>query len=355
MGLLTVAEAAAVLGVNARRIRQLCQQGRIEGAAKHGWAWFIPEPVKVREGQRGPKSRLARDNESQKMTTFLSGLDKDLRERLILQIRNLWTHSSTAIEGNTLTLGETEFVLSEGLTISGKPLKDHQEVVGHARAIDLIYQLVREDRRVTESDLFALHQAVQTGMVIDVYSPIGAWKKDTNGVYAVTTDGRREFMPYADPADVPGLMSDWLILCNRLIQRPLEKKDAVKAYAHLHVSFVRVHPFFDGNGRIARLISNLPVLKSGLPPILIPVQERQRYVRVLADYELTVGQARSGAPLLPAPETLSEFETFCRDAWEPSWTLVGQARSEQRRRLQERQKSGEADPVLPPPKDPGSR
>ncbi len=71
------------------------------------------------------------------MLYFLENLDKDLQTALIIQLRNLWTHTSTAIEGNTLTLGETAFVLEEGLTISGKPLKDHEEVVGHARAIDL--------------------------------------------------------------------------------------------------------------------------------------------------------------------------------------------------------------------------
>ena len=70
------------------------------------------------------------------MLNFLNDLDKDLRKALLIQLRNLWTHTSTAIEGNTLTLGETAFVLEKGLTISSKPLRDHEEVVGHARAID---------------------------------------------------------------------------------------------------------------------------------------------------------------------------------------------------------------------------
>lgn len=65
---------------------------------------------------------------------FLDGLDADLRGALLAQLRDLWTHTSTALEGNTLTLGETAFVLAEGITISGKPLEDHREVVGHARA-----------------------------------------------------------------------------------------------------------------------------------------------------------------------------------------------------------------------------
>lgn len=69
----------------------------------------------------------------------LRDLDRDIRQSLLHQIRDLWTHTSTALEGNILTLGETKFVIEEGLTVAGKPLKDHQEVMGHARAIELIY------------------------------------------------------------------------------------------------------------------------------------------------------------------------------------------------------------------------
>jgi len=75
------------------------------------------------------------------------------RQSLLNQIRDLWTYTSTALEGNTLTLGETKFVIEEWLTVGGKPLKDHQEVMGHVRAIDLIYGVWEE--KITESCLFA--------------------------------------------------------------------------------------------------------------------------------------------------------------------------------------------------------
>ena len=84
------------------------------------------------------------------MFAFLQDLDNDIRDALLAQLRNLWTHTSTAIEGNTLTLGETAFVIEEGLTISGKPLKDHEEVVGHAKAIDLVYDLIRRESQLAE-------------------------------------------------------------------------------------------------------------------------------------------------------------------------------------------------------------
>ena len=84
---------------------------------------------------------------------FLKDLDKDPQKALIIQPRNLWTHTSTAIEGNTLTLGETAFVLEEGLTVSGKPLKDHEEEVGHTRAIDLVYGLLDQGTPFNEDEI----------------------------------------------------------------------------------------------------------------------------------------------------------------------------------------------------------
>ena len=77
--------------------------------------------------------------------TFLEGLDNDIQSSLLNQLRDLWTHTSTSLEGNTLSLGETKFVIEEGLTVSGKPLKDHQEVIGHARAIDILYDLINHE------------------------------------------------------------------------------------------------------------------------------------------------------------------------------------------------------------------
>lgn len=122
------------------------------------------------------------------MIKFLKNLDEDIRKSLVVQIRNLWTHSSTAIEGNTLTLGETAFVIEEGLTVSGKPLKDHQEVVGHARAIDLIYGMFEKNTPITEKDLFDLHRSIQTAIIFDIYKPIGGWKKEPNGTTMVKGD-----------------------------------------------------------------------------------------------------------------------------------------------------------------------
>lgn len=267
------------------------------------------------------------------MLSFLDNLDKDLQKALLVQLRNLWTHTSTAIEGNALTLGETAFVLEEGLTISGKPLKDHQEVVGHARAIDLVYDLVENKTLFTEKELFALHKAVQTEQVVDVYKPIGDWKREPNSTVGVVGDKQVVF-EYASPGSVPSLMAAWLGLFREIEQavKPGDQQQALNDYVRLHVSFVRIHPFFDGNGRLARLIANIPVIRSGLPPIIIPREGRKQYIDTLSEYHYSVGTIKSGGELLPHPEALKSFEGFCRQAWTQSLSIVSDIRQKQQER-----------------------
>ena len=255
---------------------------------------------------------------------FLQGLDPDLQQALLIKLRNLWTHTSTAIEGNTLTLGETAFVLQEGLTIGGKPLKDHQEVLGHARAIDLLYNILETGHRFSVADLFALHRAVQTDILIDIYNPVGDWKKEQNSTVGVVND-RQIIFEYARPEDVPELMKKWFDLFyqyEQKLQHETRRESFVKAYAYLHVAFVRIHPFFDGNGRLARLVSNLPILRAGLPPILIDRAKRRYYLELLMMYHLQVGQIKADSELLPQPEKLEPFIRFCHESWQETWQLV---------------------------------
>ncbi|MCF8074774.1 MAG: Fic family protein [Desulfotignum sp.] len=267
------------------------------------------------------------------MRSFLKNLDQDLQHALLVQLRNLWTHTSTAIEGNTLTLGETAFVLEEGLTVSGKPLKDHEEVVGHARAIDLVYELLKNESPFGEEELFRLHKAVQTQAVIDVYKPVGAWKKEHNSTVGVVDD-KQFIFEYAPPNDVPSLMKSWFKLFHETVQgvREGDKALALEAYVDIHVSFVRIHPFFDGNGRLARLVANIPVLKAGLPPVIIPKEQRKAYIDALSEYHHSAGQIKKGDELLPDPNGLKLFTSFCEQAWKISLFLVDEIHQKQRTR-----------------------
>lgn len=256
--------------------------------------------------------------------TFLEGLPESRREALLAQLRDLWTHNSTAIEGNTLTLGETQLVLSEGLTVSGKPLKDHQEVTGHSRAIDLVYQSLSGS--ITEELVLDLHRAVQTEIVWDIYKPIGSWKIEANGTYIVSDDGEQVFLEYAMPKDVSGLMSQVIDECNDIRLRTLDEAPAT--YAKIHMGVVHIHPFWDGNGRVARLLANVPLLKAGMPPVVIPVDRRAEYIRILSRYQLSVGQLSAETGVWPDDPGLEEFVVFVNACYETTLELLDRIRSD---------------------------
>ncbi len=262
---------------------------------------------------------------------FFEGLADDLKEQLLKRICAEWTHDSTAMEGNTLTLGDTVKVLEFGLTISGKPLSEHQEVYGHARAIDLIYSYLGK-QEFTENDLFALHQAVMPHVAVDAHCPVGDWKQEFNGTTGVIS-GKSVYMAYAAPEDVPRLMRRWLKMFNGLSPRSDSASQAISDYAKAHLSLVRIHPFFDGNGRIARLVSNLPLLKKGFAPVVIPVECRGEYIELLWEYQNAAGPLQRAGRLLPPHPLIKTFEKMLKREWKKTQQLIDQARALQAERL----------------------
>ena len=145
-----------------------------------------------------------RDASAPQSTPFFRDLPGDIRDALIRQLTALWTFDSTSIEGNTLTLGETIKVLELGLTISGKPLKDHEEVYGHGKAIELVYDLIRKEK-IDAKDLCDLHRCIMQKSPIDSLRPIGSWKRDFNGTTGMSGQGA-DCDQYIDPGgnDVGG-------------------------------------------------------------------------------------------------------------------------------------------------------
>lgn len=264
------------------------------------------------------------ENRGEPGRLFYEGLPDDIRDALLQQITALWTHDSTGIEGNTLTLGEMVKVLELGLTISGKSLKDHEEVYGHAKAIELIYDLIATEK-IEREDLFNLHRCVMQKSAIDSQRPVGNWKRDYNGTTGVR-DGKPVYMEYASPFDTPKLMARWIKEFNRKLNSATTPTKAVNVYAWAHLTFVRVHPFFDGNGRVARLIANLPLLRCGQPPLMISLERRAEYIDQLWSYQNAEGVIQSKAPLLPPHEAISDFKRLLREEWKESRRMVDDAR-----------------------------
>ena len=254
---------------------------------------------------------------------FWRELPENERRTLLHDLIVEWTHSSTAIEGNTYTLGETRDFLERGITINGKPLKDHREIAGHKRAIDILLGWL-DRNELHEHDLFEMHAAVLDELVIDIMSPIGSWKRQHNFVQAVSLAGKPVTIEFAPPELTPGLMAEWIKRLNPWLAGPPRRlESALGAFLELHVAFVRIHPFFDGNGRMARLLANLPLLKAGFPPLLVPKDKRDEYKQLHTEYDLVAGPAHSADRLFFEAPELEAIRVFLREAWHPTLERVG--------------------------------
>ena len=134
------------------------------------------------------------------------------------------------------------------------------------------------------------------------------------------------------PGDVPLLMATWLAALNRFCAKPPSGDEAPVAYAQLHLGFVHIHPFWDGNGRMARLLANLPLLRSGHLPVVIELKDRKRYIEILAAYQTQAGQLGGNTGVWPNPGLESAFVSFCQASYEATRALLSQARAQQARR-----------------------
>jgi Fic family protein len=172
------------------------------------------------------------------------------------------TWSSNAIEGNTLTLSETKVVLEDGLTIGGRPLRDFYETVGHGAAFDFMISLIGE-RCITIEDIKFMHRLFYKN--IDEENA-GEWRKEN-----IIVSGSEYVFPRPEEieAQMHGL-EDWIN-----IERG--KYHPVIFAALLHLRFVSIHPFIDGNGRTSRLIMNLALLQEGYQLAIIPPVCRTEY------------------------------------------------------------------------------
>lgn len=181
------------------------------------------------------------------------------------------TYNSNAIEGNSLTLRETFLVLHEGITIKGKPLKDHLEATNHKEALDYLYELVGHEKNITFSEhlIKNLHQLVTQNI-----------EKEWAGRYR-NSEVRITGTPHQPPnaLEVPHLMHQLV----QWIGKQQNKIHTVELAAILHHTFVHIHPFFDGNGRTTRLLMNVLLLNKGYPLAIILKNDRKRYYRVLQE------------------------------------------------------------------------
>ena len=261
-------EAAERWGISNRRVRVLCSEGKIPGAYQEGRRWKIPQDA-VKPADRRYKSKESLldiiDRKKEELDTrrpLTEGEVKRLQEEFIVE----YTYNSNAIEGNTLTLRETDMVL-RGLTVDRKPLKDHLEAVGHKEAFEFVCELTKKNIQLSESIIKQVHYLVL------------ADKKDDRGVYRrvpVRIMGARHepVQPYLIQPAIEQLIDAYNWSTEHIVTK----------LARFHLEFESIHPFIDGNGRTGRLLVNFELMKAGYPPIDIKFTDRVAYYRAFDEY-----------------------------------------------------------------------
>lgn len=187
---------------------------------------------------------------------------RSLREKLLLE----WTYNSNAIEGNTLTINETKVVL-EGITVGGKTMREHLEVINHRDAIKYVEEIVHNNEPLSEWQIKSLHRLILKG-IDDEYA----------GVYRdqqVFISGAKHTPP------APFLINEQMEQLISWYEQETKLMHPVARGAMLHAIYVGIHPFIDGNGRTARLLLNVELMKDGFPPIVIKVENRLVYYEAL--------------------------------------------------------------------------
>jgi len=181
------------------------------------------------------------------------------------------TWTSNALEGNSLTEMETKILLEDGLTVGGKPLRDMFEALGHSLAYDYMFGLLGE-RCITVEDIKTLHHLFFKN--IDE-ARAGVWR-DIN---IIVTGSDYEF---PSPAELDGLMAE----LERWIKTERGSMHPVRFAAMLHLKFVTIHPYIDGNGRVARLLMNASLIQDGYMLAVVPPILRQEYMTAIRGYQL---------------------------------------------------------------------
>ena len=305
MEYMTVKQASERWGISDRRVRILCEEGRIQGVVRKGRSYLIPadalKPIDGRSlrGKEIPEQYAAlfatvdeMKAELDRRRPLTSGELKRLQDEFLVE----FTYNSNAIEGNTLTLQETALAL-EGVTIDQKPLKHHLEAVGHRDAFLYVVSLVSEKVPVSERIIREIHALV----LIDRPEDKGVYRRIPVKIMGAQHEPPQ---PYLVPVQMERLIADF----------SNGNRHIIETAALFHLIFEGIHPFIDGNGRTGRLLLNLMLMQAGYPPIDVKFTDRRKYYACFDSYY----RDNDASPMVNmvgeyVKERLSQYLTLLQD------------------------------------------
>jgi Fic family protein len=231
------------------------------------------------------REKIAEIDRLQQSISQHGKLGRDLLQKINYKFSLDWNYFSNRMEGNTLTPDETKSVMIGIINVHNKPLKDVMEMKGHDEAIQSILKMGKGELNISESRIRDLHKAIMYEESPAEKAKLGEWKKQSNHVI----NYRDEKFDFTSPSEVKEEMHDlvnWVNVEKEKIET--EKKGAlhpVELAFEFHLRYLTIHPFYDGNGRTARILSNLILISYGYPPIYIKDNEKQFYYRYLAEVQ----------------------------------------------------------------------
>lgn len=204
-------------------------------------------------------------------------LDNEVLKRINYKFRLDWNYNSNVMEGNSLTKMETRSVMINNITVEGKPLKDIIEMRGHDNVISSILKIGKGELNLSEARIKEIHKGIMYEDDPEKKMNIGIWKPHNNYLYNYKKE-RVDFTPYEEVKEKMHELVNWLNT-----QKEKKAIHPVLLAFEFHLNFIRIHPFYDGNGRTARIFMNLILIAYGYPPVIVKLEEKRQYYQYLSD------------------------------------------------------------------------
>jgi Fic family protein len=229
--------------------------------------------------------KLLQTDQLQETINGYGKLPEDVLKKINYKFRLEWNYNSNSMEGNSLTKAETRSVMINNITVEGKPLRDVLEMRQHDNVVTSILTMGKGELNISEKRIKELHSAILSENDPEKINQVGKWKKIPNHLI----NYRNERFDFVDPTEVQDKMHElinWLNAEKEKISR--EEEDvlhpALLAFK-FHLDYLTIHPFYDGNGRTARILTNIILVAYGYPPIYIKIEEKTPYYQYLADVQ----------------------------------------------------------------------
>lgn len=264
-------------------------------------------------------------NDLMKQLEALQPISSENQRRLDQKFMLEFNYNSNHMEGNTLTYGQTRLLLMFGETSGDAKLRDYEEMKAHNVGLELVKLEAREkDRPLTESFIRELNRTIlvenfyktresETG--VNRYEvKVGQYKMYPNSVFTATD----EIFEYASPEETPAMMTDLVEWYN--VEEKKGELNPVELASLLHYRFIRIHPFDDGNGRIARLLVNFVFLRHNYPMVIVQSQDKENYLNVLHKCDIEVGFIPSDGAYAPLEE-ITPFVEYMEKLLEYALTI----------------------------------